>query len=686
MSLPAIAALVVALATAGARQAPTARPAQDDNNNRRLILTIEDGRNPTSAELNLLIGLARNEAAGKAGLRTRRLAIRALGRLERRDLIPVLARVLDDRTVSDAAEIALLLILRAHGDPPNSEIDAATAALLQQTQSAHVLGHLPYASAQHVRLAEAKLLTLASDSSHYAPVAASFEALVRTHRQRHTVGDQTLHFLRTAVRRALPRMSPLDDETPRLAFAALAAAGQADEEIIQTALRDRDDQVRRSAVAALNAAGALIDAAVRTKLTRAALADRSALVRYEALRGWMRHETATHGCGPIVDALSDRSLHVVLAALDALGERCPEDEVVTLRLVTEAATPPTIGDWQREAHAFAALAKRSPESAASAMPAFISHEVWQVRMYAARAAAAMKDVLSLDRLAYDADDNVREATLVALRTLRQSDSDAAFIAALARSDYQLLRTAAMALEGAVPTKYLLGALVEAMERVTAEKRETSRDTRHALLERIRAMGSREQLPMYERLLKDFDHRIATAAARACAALSGGRCTLDPKLLPRPPPPMVGELNERVNAVVELDNGRRIALTLDRELAPLACTRFIRLVRAHHYDGLTFHRIVSNFIIQGGSPGANEYVGDGPFMRDELGGSHRRGTVGISTRGRHTGDAQIFINLVDNPRLDLEYTVFARVQEDHMEIVDAIQEGTRILRVSLVPVR
>src|SRR5438067_1354390 len=83
-------------------------------------------------------------------------------------------------------------------------------------------------------------------------------------------------------------------------------------------------------------------------------------------------------------------------------------------------------------------------------------------------------------------------------------------------------------------------------------------------------------------------------------------------------------------------------------------------RSWYYDGLTFHRVLPNFVIQGGSPGANEYVGDGPFMRDEVGRSNTRGTVGISTRGRDTGDAQIFINLVDNQRLDHEYTVIAEV--------------------------
>ena len=108
-----------------------------------------------------------------------------------------------------------------------------------------------------------------------------------------------------------------------------------------------------------------------------------------------------------------------------------------------------------------------------------------------------------------------------------------------------------------------------------------------------------------------------------------------------------------------------------------------MLKSGYYDGLTFHRIVSNFVIQGGSPHANEYSGDGPYMRDEVGlTAHARGTVGVSTRGRDTGDAQFFINLVDNPRLDFEYTVFGTVDPRDMPAVDAIVEGDRIRSVVL----
>ena len=93
----------------------------------------------------------------------------------------------------------------------------------------------------------------------------------------------------------------------------------------------------------------------------------------------------------------------------------------------------------------------------------------------------------------------------------------------------------------------------------------------------------------------------------------------------------------------------------------------------------------NFVVQGGSPGANEYMGTSRYMRDEVGpqASHIRGAVGISTRGGDTGDAQLFIDLVDNPRFDHRYTVFAQVLNG-AELVDSILEGDVIESIVIVP--
>ena len=119
-------------------------------------------------------------------------------------------------------------------------------------------------------------------------------------------------------------------------------------------------------------------------------------------------------------------------------------------------------------------------------------------------------------------------------------------------------------------------------------------------------------------------------------------------------------------------------------APLTVLRFASLAESGYYNGLTFHRVVPNFVVQGGSPAASEFVGAADFMRDEVGlWPHVRGAVGISTRGRDTGDAQFFIDLVDNPRFDHEYTVFGQLLNG-IEVVDRILEGDVIERIEIMP--
>ena len=100
-------------------------------------------------------------------------------------------------------------------------------------------------------------------------------------------------------------------------------------------------------------------------------------------------------------------------------------------------------------------------------------------MYAARAAAAADDVVRLDKLAYDTNDNVREAALGPLRRLKKADANDAIVAALDRSDVQLLRTAAILLKDkdSPPSDRTARALIAALLRLTKEGKETSRDAR-----------------------------------------------------------------------------------------------------------------------------------------------------------------------------------------------------------------
>ncbi|MCK7514722.1 MAG: peptidylprolyl isomerase [Desulfobacterales bacterium] len=268
--------------------------------------------------------------------------------------------------------------------------------------------------------------------------------------------------------------------------------------------------------------------------------------------------------------------------------------------------------------------------------------------------------------------------------LRGREADALCLTALERDDYQLILTAVGGLKGSSSASKAVPALVSALARLTARRKETSRDPRLAILERLGELGTKDQAAALAPYTEDFDPAVATAAADLVARWTGKR----PDIHPRPLPvsfPRLADLDKLRSAKVRVTmaEGGAFEMALSVDEAPATVARFAALVRSRYYDGLTIHRIVPNFLVQGGSPGANEFMGDARFMRDESGlASNVRGTVGISTRGRDTGDAQIYINTVDNDRLDHDYCVFARVTSG-MEVVDRILESDVIERIEIL---
>ena len=583
------------------------------------LLRIEDARDPTAADIGFLVGVARRAdppSDPKASLKLHHNAVRALGRLERLELVPTLRAFLQDAEIRGSAELALLITLRAHASPtyPDQLVVETVNDLIAMPASPVVLGNLPINSPDQFSAAEDRLRGVLNNPKGPREAAArGLEALARRNRRIGRLREETVELLKKGATWRLPEMRPRVDEP--LVFHSMAAvlsAAMMDEEIVGASFRELNSEIRRLGALTLYGSGSTLDPARRTDLIMEALKDRAASVRYEGLRAWIRWNAPSDGCGPIVDALSDPRDLIVLAAIDALADACADDEAITARLASEVRTPPNSGRWHREAHALVALAKRAPDRAASAMPSFSRHLTWQVRMYAARAAAVLKDAETLSSLAYDADDNVRYAALPPLRVLTRKDSDAAYIASLARRDYQLLRTIAMTLSGAPQSQHLLTALTHALDRVTTEKKDTSRDTRLALMERIAEQGGREAVSVFDRLLTDYDPRIAVAAAAAIATLTGRSAKAAPRLLPRPPPPSAQELEELVLdrhvARVDLDSGGSFEIELDPQQATLTATRFSRLVRAQYFDGLTFHRVAPNFVVQGGSPQANDTRG------------------------------------------------------------------------------
>jgi cyclophilin family peptidyl-prolyl cis-trans isomerase len=133
------------------------------------------------------------------------------------------------------------------------------------------------------------------------------------------------------------------------------------------------------------------------------------------------------------------------------------------------------------------------------------------------------------------------------------------------------------------------------------------------------------------------------------------------------------------AYIDTDRGT-IQIELAMLDAPLTVENFLVLARKGYFTGLTFHRVVPNFVIQGGDPRGDGEGGPGYTIRDEINERpYLRGTVGMALDWADTGGSQFFITHSPQPHLDAKYTAFGRVVAG-MEVVDQIQEGDVIRRV------
>ncbi|MGI9034683.1 MAG: peptidylprolyl isomerase [Pyrinomonadaceae bacterium] len=146
---------------------------------------------------------------------------------------------------------------------------------------------------------------------------------------------------------------------------------------------------------------------------------------------------------------------------------------------------------------------------------------------------------------------------------------------------------------------------------------------------------------------------------------------------------VSRKNGSVKAILTTTKGN-FTIEFFPEDAPLTVDNFIRLARANYFNGLEVHRVVPNFVVQDGDPRGDGNGGPGWEIRDEINMiPYNRGAVGMALSGKDTGGSQWFVTHSPQPHLDGGYTVFGRVNEMDMKIVDIIARGDKILSVKIV---
>ncbi|MCA1593087.1 MAG: peptidylprolyl isomerase [Acidobacteria bacterium] len=191
----------------------------------------------------------------------------------------------------------------------------------------------------------------------------------------------------------------------------------------------------------------------------------------------------------------------------------------------------------------------------------------------------------------------------------------------------------------------------------------------------------------EKALEVTDYIVRRRAAnllreRAGGASSGGRIeTVASRNHDADYQRALGRAGKRVRANVSTDKGA-FTVELLPEDAPLTVDNFVELARKNYFNGVTFHRVVPNFVIQGGDPRGDGNGGPGYQIRCEINMiPYGRGAVGMALSGKDTGGSQWFVTHSPQPHLDGGYTVFGRVTVG-LDVVDRIARGDRIRSVTI----
>lgn len=149
------------------------------------------------------------------------------------------------------------------------------------------------------------------------------------------------------------------------------------------------------------------------------------------------------------------------------------------------------------------------------------------------------------------------------------------------------------------------------------------------------------------------------------------------------PAMQIDPKKKYTATIETTRGN-IVIELAPEQAPKTVNNFVFLAKEGYYDGISFHRVINNFMIQGGDPTGSGSGGPGYKFEDETRGNplkHASKVISMANAGPNTNGSQFFITHSPQPHLDGKHTVFGKVTEG-ADVVDAIKQGDKMTKVTI----
>lgn len=535
-----------------------------------------------------------------------------------------------------------------------------------------------------------------------------------------------------ATRTALGRAARAADVDARKAVAfALAREHDAPTGAGMDALRalvgDPDPEVRALAIRAW------VSRAGEPEILVRAVQDRDWRVRVEVMRGLgksLRQPGAAAGAvgvawadavaiewtGLVMSKWRGERIQVLTAALSAIGSETAEPAVqeVVAKLYREVEGRIGASEWSSldpaarrvistvhcllaaaavrlGAGALEAVRGCGGESVTTGMPLAERRGLLAELLAAGKGGTGAERIAGWAILKAHSDGNVRARAIAALPKLMADPAIAgtpALIATLQEGLEQALADPAVEVAGTAvgalaelhkqsATAEYAGAAVGALVR-RAEAPETNVELTISLMGTVAAMRAQAGEPICRRA-HQHANRSVRASARACLeALSGqdpgpGQPREQP---PATPVDIADVIGVKLSWTLLTDKGS-IRIALDPDVAPWHVAAIVRLTRQGFYQGLNFHRVIGNFVAQGGDPDGTGWGGpDFPIPAEPSELEYVRGTVGIADAGLDTGGSQLFIAHARLHHLDARYTIIGRVVEGQ-EVVDSLIVGDRI---------
>ncbi len=180
--------------------------------------------------------------------------------------------------------------------------------------------------------------------------------------------------------------------------------------------------------------------------------------------------------------------------------------------------------------------------------------------------------------------------------------------------------------------------------------------------------------------------VAPAKPEAVHAKQGVKIMLEPTVKSpkeiKKLPAAIVKAAHKYTAEMTMDNGKKITITFDSEKAPYTVSNFLHLARNHFYDGVKFHRVIPDFVAQGGDPTGTGTGGPGyKFDNEDNDLKHKHGSISTAHVGRNTNGSQFFLVLKPQPHLDGVHTVFGEITEG-LDTLDAIKPGDMMKTVKV----